>query len=275
MPAAATSPHPPVSDPWDGYLPPAVAPARLYSALLGGKDHFPVDRAAAAEGIRVIPAMRAICQATRVFDTAAVFAAARAGITQFLDLGCGMPDEPDVHDTARAVKPAARVVYVDRDPMVGAHSRAMRADELTGFTRADILHPDRVLSSSAVTSLIDFTRPVMILMTAVLHWCTADILPAVEVYKQACVSGSRLVISHASTDGLAPGRYSRITAALGDGPARLRFRPVAEITALFAGWQLLGPGRLTDVRDWPAAVPAASLPSRRRLYVPAGVAVKR
>jgi hypothetical protein len=269
---SATSHRPAARDPWDGFGPPAAAPARVYNALLGGKDNFPADRAAAAQSTRITGESPAICEATRMFVTAAVFAAARAGITQFIDLGCGLPETPDVHETARAVKPAARVVYVDADPGVATHSRAMRADELTGFTRADILSPGRVLASEAIVNLIDLTEPVMILMTGVLHWCEPDIRPAVEAYKRIVAPGSRLAVTHAASDGMPPGRRARLTGALSGSPARFSLRPATEISALFDGWQLLRPGVLTDVRDWPAPPPVP--PVKRRLRVPAGIAVK-
>lgn len=269
--ATGNHPHHP-RDPWRGYGLDRPTPARFYDCLTGGKDNFPVDRDAAKAATQIDPEVPAICEATRTFVIGATFAAARDGITQFLDLGCGLPAAGcEVHDAARAVKPGARVVYVDADPEVAAHSRAMREDYLTGFTAADLLDPAQVLSSEAVKGLLDFTRPVAVLMTAALHWCLTDIRPAVQAYKDACPPGSRLFITHAASDGMPPVRHQRFTEALGEGPARFRLRPAAEITALFDGWTLPAAG-LTDVRDWPGPPPQP--PARRRLSVLAGVAAK-
>ena len=273
MPSAATGAHPvpKIRDPWDGWGPGAPNSARFFDYLLGGKDHFPVDRDAAEQADHIIGDARQLAAKIRAFSAGATTAAARAGITQFLDIGSGLPAVPDIHDTARAIQPSARVVYVDPDPEVATHSRAFRAGELTGFTQGTILCPGDILASTAVRTLIDFSEPVAVLMTAVLHWCPGGIQQAVQSYKDRCAPGSWLVIAHADSDSISPGRLDRLTSVFDDGPSGFHPRPAAAIKALFSGWRVFAPG-LTDVRDWPS--PPARPPVRRRLGVPAGIGVK-
>jgi hypothetical protein len=280
---AATRPRPAAlatapAGPWDGYDPGALSSARLQDFLLGGRDNFPADRAAARKVERILGGGTAqLAAAQRAFTTAAVTSAAVAGVTQVLDLGSGLPvEDAEVHDAARAVAPAASVVYVDRNPEVAVHSRALRCCyPRTGFTLADLRDPAAVLRSRAVTSLLDFTRPVAVVMTGVLHWVPGDVSEAVEAYKYACAPGSWLVLTHASSDAITPGRRSRIARVFAEGPDKASPRPATEIRALFAGWRLLA-GGLADVRDWPSAqaVPPAPPVPARRAGVLGGIAVK-
>jgi len=279
-PALITTPAGPraVADPWAGYGPGAVTAARFQNFLLGGRDNFPADRAAARTVGRILGASAArIAAAQRAFTTAAVTSATVAGITQVLDLGSGLPvEDAEVHDAARAVTPGSSVVYVDQNPEVAVHSRALRCCyPRTGFTLADLRDPAAVLRSRDVTSLLDFTRPVAVVMTGVLHWIPGDISKAVEAYKDVCAPGSWLVVTHASLDAITPGRLSKIARVFAEGPDKASPRPAAEIRALFTGWRLLA-GGLADVRDWPSAeaVPPAPPAPARRAGVLGGIAVK-
>jgi hypothetical protein len=145
--------------------------ARMYSLLLGRKDHRQADRAAARPIVRKFPEIADIARANRAFQALAVRHAAAQGITQFIDLGAGLPAEPNTHQSARAIAPAARVAYVDNDAVVIAHARALLAiDSQTAVIAADIRDPAAVLADPGLTSVIDLSRPVCILLVSVLHF---------------------------------------------------------------------------------------------------------
>lgn len=161
--------------------------ARVYSLLLGRKDHLPADRAAARPVLREYPEITGIARANRAFQALAIRHAATLGIDQFIDLGAGLPAEPNTHQSARAIAPAARVAYVDNDAVALAHARALlAADGQVAVVAADIRQPAAVLTDAGLASVIDLTRPVCILLVSVLHFLTAreaDI--AVTAYRQA------------------------------------------------------------------------------------------
>lgn len=246
--------------------PETAAPARIYDYLLGGKDNYPADREAAQHAVAAIPDLPVLARANRRFLAHAVRAAASAGITQFLDLGSGLPTTPNVHETAQEIRPDARVVYVDNDPVVLAHSRADRRAPGTCVIGADIRDPQTVLT--AVRDQIDFGRPIAVLIIAVLHFVGGDIRPLVETYKHPAAPGSWLMISHAASDGADPAEVAEVADAYGQGPADPQARTTGQIRALFDGWNLADPG-LADVREW-AGMPSGVV----RLRVPAGAAVK-
>jgi hypothetical protein len=248
------------------FTPETPAPARIYDYLLRGKDNYPADREAAKRAIAAIPDLPVLARANRQFLTRTVQAAASAGITQFLDLGSGLPTTPNVHESAQEIRPDARVVYVDNDPVVLAHSRADRRASGTCVISADIRFPETVLA--AVQDEIDFSRPVAVLMIAVLHFVGGDVRPLVETYKHPAAPGSWLVISHAASDGADPAGVAAVADAYGKGPADPQARTTAQIRALFDGWAVADPG-LVDVREW-AGMPTGAV----QLRMPAGAAVK-
>jgi S-adenosyl methyltransferase len=249
-----------------GFDPETAASARIYDYLLGGKDNYPADREAAQHAVAAIPDLPVLARANRRFLIRTVRAAASAGVTQFLDLGSGLPTAPNVHETAQETRPDARVVYVDNDPIVLAHSRADRRASGTCVIRADIRDSKTVLA--AVRDQIDFSRPVAVLMIAVLHFVGGDIRPLVETYKHQAAPGSWLVISHATSDGADPAEVAEVADAYRQGTADPQARTTAQIRALFDGWNLTDPG-LADVREW-AGMPDGIV----RLRMPAGAAVK-
>jgi hypothetical protein len=257
--------HPDTPAVFDPEIP---APARIYDYLLDGKDNYPADREAAQRAIEAIPDLPMLATANRGFLTRAVRAAATAGVTQFLDLGSGLPTSPNVHETAQEIHPDARVVYVDNDPIVLAHSRADRRAPGTEVVSADIRDPETVLA--AVKDRIDFTRPVAVLMIAVLHFVGGDVRPLVETYKHPAVPGSWLVISHGTSDGADPGEVAEVVDAYGQGPADPQARTTAQIRALFDGWNMVGDLGLADVREW-VGIPVTG---PVRLRCPAGMAIK-
>ncbi len=218
--------------------------ARVYDYYLGGSHNFEVDRQMAREAIRLWPDLPRIMQANRAFLRRAVRFLLREGVTQFIDIGSGIPTAGNVHEVAQRADPAARVVYVDRDPVAVAHSRAILAsDERTTVVQADLRQPERTLDDATVRDVIDFDRPVAMLLVAVLHFVSDDDDPAGAVARLCAPlpRGSYLVISHATPEGqpelAAPHQelYRRTST-----PMTMRSREA--ITRLFGGFELVPPG---------------------------------
>lgn len=226
--------------------------ARMYNYFLGGKEHYPVDRIAAEKALAVVPQGRRIALANRYFMARAVGQMAEQGIDQFIDLGTGIPASPSVHETAREARADARIVYVDNDPVVTTHNRSLlAAREGIAVIHGDIRQPEAILAHPAVLEFIDFTRPLGVLMVAVLHFITIEegAQRIVRVFTDRLTSGSCLALSHASRDGTDPGAIATIRDAFSGASAPAVFRPEAEIGRFFTGFQLQPPG-LIDVVDW-------------------------
>jgi hypothetical protein len=239
------------------------SPARMYDYYLGGKDHFPADREAAEKALSLVPSGRELARANRDFLVRAVRHLASAGIDQFIDVGTGLPTSPSVHEAARSVIPDARVVYVDNDPLVMAHARAM----LTGSggviaVRGDARHPYDFITDDAVQILVDFSRPVGLLFAAVLHFITDDEDPygSVAWVRDRLAPGSYLAVSHITSDGTDPAAMAAIQDAYKEATAPAVFRDTRGIRRFFDGFKLEPPG-LVDVAHWrnpdPASRPAA------------------
>ncbi len=240
------------------------AAARIYDYLLGGKDNYAVDRAAAEKVLAIAPDQRRLARANRAFAIRATRALAAAGVSQFLDLGTGFPTSPSVHEAAREADPAARVVYVDHDPVVYAHNAALLAsDDRVAAVQADIGQPAAILSHPEVTRLIDFARPVGVLCVAVLHLVPDSDQPAgiVARYRDALSAGSFLVLSQFASES-SPEAMAELRAVAAGTPVQTYFRPLPAIRAFFAGFELLEPG-LTWVEDWrPDSI---ALPTRLKI----------
>jgi O-methyltransferase involved in polyketide biosynthesis len=225
--------------------------ARVYDFWLGGKDNYEVDREEAVRLQRLMPRLdlRLVARENRGFLRRAVGYLAAAGVGQFLDLGAGLPTGDNTHQIAQRVHPAARVVYVDTDPIVLAHGRALLAvDEHTAIAEADLRSPKDVLDHGEVARLIDFDRPVGVLLVAVLHFLSderAGELVARVVERAA--PGSYLVISH----GLRTPATERVAAVYAAAEATVRSRQ--EIAAFFEGLELVEPG-LVPLSDWRPAL---------------------
>nr|WP_055509253.1 SAM-dependent methyltransferase [Nonomuraea pusilla] len=237
-------------------VPPGVDPsvpssARVYDYLLGGKDHFAVDRAVAERLLAVAPDSREVARANRRFQVLAVRHAAQLGVRQFLDLGTGIPTSPSIHETVREVSPACRVVYVDYDPVARLHAQVLLADSpgVAGI-QADLRRPAEVLADPHVTGLIDFDQPVCVLMVGVLHFVMDHEDPAgiVATFRERMAPGSHLVLSHAMAES-PPEAVAQLQAATAGTPAQGRFRTREEVLKLFDGFELIGPG-LVPVQDW-------------------------
>ncbi len=227
-------------------------PSRMYDYLLGGKDNFPADREAANRIIAAYPEARALARANRRFLTRAVWFLAEHGISQYIDLGAGLPTSPNVHQVARQVRPDARVVYVDNDPVVTCHGRALCAtNDGVAAIDGDIRDPRSILADPELTAVIDFAEPVAILCVAVLHFIRDEENPSeiVAVLRGQMAAGSYLVISHAATDGADERVLAEIGEAYQDATAPAVPRTATRISELFTGLDLAEPG-LVDVSQW-------------------------
>jgi len=221
-------------------------PARMYDYFLGGHDNYEVDRFAAEQVIAVVPEVRDMARANRAFLGRAVRFLAEQGIRQFLDIGTGIPGPGNTGDVARQVAPQARVVYVDNDPIVLVHASALLAghDPLrTTVIEADLRDPDAILGHPATNAVLDFDRPIAILLVAVLHFIMDDEEPArlVEQLKRVMVPGSYLVVSHGTSD-IDPERAAEAVSTYNRGGARIIARTGAQIRRFFEGLELVDPG---------------------------------
>jgi hypothetical protein len=225
--------------------------ARMYDYYLGGSHNFAADRKLAEEYIRVLPDMPQIARVQRYVLHRMIRHLIADGVTQFLDLGAGIPTVGSVHETARAASPDARVVYVDSDPVAVAHSASLLADvPYAGVFRADLRDPGEVLASPVVTGLLDLSRPVAVLMIAVLHFVGDDDDPTgvVTAYRDATVPGSTLSITHATSD-YRPQLARRAEAVYTRASHQIHYRSRQQILDMLSGYELLDPG-LTDMIHW-------------------------
>jgi hypothetical protein len=227
--------------------------ARIYDYLLRGKDNYAADREAARKLLELVPgAARAARDNRRFLGRAVWFLAQEAGIRQFLDIGTGLPTQGNVHEIAKAAHPACRVVYADNDPVVMAHANALLADPSRVVpVCADLRHPEHLLALPAVRQLIDFRRPVAVLMVAVLHFVADHENPwaLVDAYKASMAPGSYLVLSHITSDGT-PAEVVRQAAEIyqhASAPGLARSH--AQITRFFGGLDMVPPG-LVDPVHW-------------------------
>jgi len=236
------------------------SPARMYDALLGGSHNFAVDRQAAAAATGLVPDLPAVAVSNRAFLRRVVRHLLDAGIRQFVDIGAGIPTVANTHELIAEAQPAARVVYVDIDPVAVAHAQALLAGVPDAITlRGDLRYPEALLAEPALRDFIDFTQPVAILFIAVLHLLTDADQPAksVAALRDAVAPGSYLAISHLSS-----ARRPQAAAQLADHAARqsrvpITFRSREEITAFFDGLALVEPG----VVELPAWRPDAGDPA--------------
>lgn len=231
--------------------------ARVYDFMIGGKDNFAIDRMAAERALAIIPDAPEAGRACRAFLRRVVRClAAEAGIQQFLDLGSGLPTSTNVHQVAHEVNPAARVVYVDNDPMVLVHGRALLADnDSTTVVEADVRSPEEILGHEVVRKYLDFTAPVGLLLLSILHHLhdAEDPARVAATLRAALPSGSHLAIIHFWDPA---DEHPHISAKVRDaervfnetlGTGRWRHR--AEIEAYFGDWELLEPG-LVPLAEW-------------------------
>jgi len=251
-------------------------PARVYDYWLGGKDNFAADRQAAEAVIAVRPGIIRDIRENRNFLIRAVrYLAAEAGIRQFLDLGTGIPTSPNVHEAVQAAVPESRVVYVDNDPILLAHARALltsSAEVATAFLDADLRKPEPILAEAART--LDFSQPVALMLLIILHMIpdTDDPYGLVARMMAALPSGSYLVLAHPASD-IHAAEMAEMTRRVNErmsGPkATLRDR--AEVTRFFRGLDLLEPG-VVQPQQWR---PEPAGPDPPQVTAWCGVARKR
>jgi hypothetical protein len=243
-----------------GFDPHTPSSARIYDYLLGGKDSFAVDRSVADELAAIFPELADLVAENRQFLARASAWAARQGVTQFLDLGCGMPAEPNTHEGVQDVDPAAKVVYVDCDRVTISHLRALSEHGREGVVsviEADVRDVQGVLKDAAGS--LDLSRPVCVLLGSLLH-----LFPAAEA--RAVVAGY--------VAALAPGSYLILSLGRGDGPRALEFfrayanwagpvynHSAADIAGFFCSLPLVPPG-LVDAREWHPDTPPSQPPPR-------------
>ncbi|KJY47764.1 MULTISPECIES: SAM-dependent methyltransferase [unclassified Streptomyces] len=221
--------------------------SRIYDYYLGGSHNFEVDRQAARRAMEFLPGLPKIMQANRAFMRRAVRYAVAQGVTQFLDIGSGIPTFGNVHEIAQAASPEARVVYVDHDPVAVAHSRAVLVgDDRTGIVAADLRKPRDILAAPEVGQLLDLERPVALLLVAVLHFLedADDPYAAVAELRDALAPGSLLVLTHASYEGipLTQEVAGGMVGVYRDIRNPLVMRSGEQITRFFDGFELVGPG---------------------------------
>jgi S-adenosyl methyltransferase len=252
-------------------------PARVYDYWLGGKDNFPADRVLAEHIMEAIPTMRTMAAANRAFLSRAVrYLTEEARIRQFLDIGTGIPTSPNVHEVAQAIAPDSRVVYVDNDPIVLAHARALLTSQAAGetsFIGADLRQPKSILDHPTLTSTLDLSQPVAVMLVAVLMYFRDSDNPnpfeMVATLLEAMPSGSYLAITNPTADFNAEAMGAAVAAAERSG-VTLVPRSQAETEEFFTGLELVDPG-VTPVLSWRPDEPPED---PRSAYYWAGIARK-
>jgi len=250
-----------------GWVPPGVDVkranvARVYDYWLGGSHNFLADQDLGRAIAAVEPGMRAIARANRAFLGRAVRFLSAAGIGQFLDIGSGIPTERNVHEVAQQASPAARVAYVDVDPVAIAHSKAILAgNENAAIIDADLRDPEKILAHETTRRLIDFSEPAGLLLMVVLHFIAdaEDPWRIVAALRDALAPGSYLVLGHATYEGRPAVAHATEKVYNSSVATALHLRSRAEIMAFFDGFELVDPG-LVYVPLWrpdsPADMPA-------------------
>ncbi|WP_308205592.1 SAM-dependent methyltransferase [Frankia sp. AiPs1] len=230
--------------------------ARVYDYFLGGKDNFPADRAAAEQIISVFPDVQNTTQQNRAFMLRATrYLAGEVGVRQFLDIGTGIPTSPNLHEVAQGLAPDSRVVYVDNDPIVLVHARALLTSSpegRTAYVDADFHDPARILSSAEIRETFDLDQPVVLSLIGMLHFIPDEGDPhgLVRTLKDALPSGSYLSLTHGTADFAPAEAESAAEIYRQQGiPTRLRSRD--EVLSFFDGFDLVDPG-LVNVLRWRA-----------------------
>jgi hypothetical protein len=263
-----------VADDWTTTINTGVPnPARIYDYFLGGKDNFPADREVAEQLLAIAPVARDVVEDNRAFLRRVVhLLATEHGIRQFIDLGSGLPTQGNVHEIAQELAPDARVVYVDNDAMVVTHSRALLAGDNTVAIQADLRQPDQVLDHPEVRELIDFGRPIALLLMAILHFIPDEDDPPgiVARFRDALPAGSYLAISHGTRDvpdrpDMSPQEMAEMGKKVEQlyqlTTATLVTRTRAQVERFFDGFDLLDPG-VVEIQLW--------RPDHRRPKLPGG-----
>ncbi|WP_067715723.1 SAM-dependent methyltransferase [Nocardia yamanashiensis] len=230
-------------------------PARRYDYWLGGKDNFAADRESADAVSEVFPTVQLAAVENRNYLRRVVaYLAGEAGIRQFLDIGAGLPTTGNVHEIAQDVAPESHIVYVDNDPIVLLHARELLNSSAAGATAyldADLRSPQDILRHPDLLKTLDLSRPVALMLVAVLHFITDDEHPyrLVRELCDALPSGSYLVMSHATNDYLEAEDLARNAAANQRSGVPFQLRSSQEFARFFEGYELISPG-ITAITNW-------------------------
>ncbi len=230
-------------------------PARMYDYFIGGKNHFAADRETAAEVLRNSPSVRTAARENRAFLSRATrFLTAQAGIRQFLDIGTGLPTTENVHEVAQEAAPSARVVYVDNDPLVLAHARALLTsapEGRTAYIHADLRDPAAILSDPVTRDVLDFSQPIALMLVAILHFVLDEHEPAkvITTLLDALPSGSYLAASHLTTEHDPAATAAGQRAMRGAGIAMQKRDGDVFARLAFSGLDLVSPG-VVLVSEW-------------------------
>jgi hypothetical protein len=244
-----TEPVPPGIDPTKAH------PSRRYNYWLGGKDNFAVDRESAETVASVFPTVGLAARENRAFLGRVVrHLAGEAGMDQFLDIGTGLPSAGNVHEIAQSIEPSARIVYVDNDPIVLAHARALLPSDPAGRTaylHADLHDPERILADPDLRRTLDLSRPVALMLVAIMHFIEDDADPYGIVGRLLAElpSGSHIVMTHATGDHLTAERHAEAREGNARSGVPFRLRSREEFARFFTGLELLPPG-VGSVVDW-------------------------
>ncbi|MEU9744759.1 SAM-dependent methyltransferase [Streptomyces niveus] len=226
-------------------------PARMYDYYLGGKDSYPVDEEAAERVISFLPAIRAAARTNRNFMNRAARLLADRGINQFLDIGTGIPTEPNLHQVVQTVNSQSRVVYADNDPIVLRHAEALLRSTPEGATKyiqADVREPEKIIDGAR--EILNFDEPVALSLVALLHFVSDEFRPydLVNELLDPLPSGSFLMLSHVTGDFDAEG-WSKAVEIYRQSGVPAQVRSLDEFGRFFKGLRLIDPG-VQMVTDW-------------------------
>ena len=223
--------------------------ARMYDYFLGGKDNYAADRDAAEKALQEFPAVRVTARTNRDFMRHATRYLAEQGIRQFLDIGTGIPTEPNLHQVAQAAAPESRIVYVDNDPLVLSHARALMTgtrEGRTAYIQADATDPASILAAPELRGTLDLSQPVAVSLMALLHFVPGDVYDIVNTLIEPLAPGSYLAMSHVTTDfddGAGdPDGMARLLQVYIDRGIPVQPRTRAEVARFFDGLELVEPG---------------------------------
>jgi hypothetical protein len=230
-------------------------PARVYNYYLGGKDNYAADRAAAEEGLKAFPGILQSARANRAFlERTVCYLTAEAGMRQFLDIGTGLPSANNTHEVAQSIAPDSRIAYVDNDPVVLVHAEALLVSNdagATGYVEADLRDPGRILRETA--KLLDFSRPVAVILIGVMHFISDQDRPGeiVQTLLDAVPPGSYMAMSHMASD-LYPEAMAEFIRVLNEQTRpseRGTNRSQAEVAGFFDGLEVVEPG-VVQISKW-------------------------
>ncbi|MFJ9448156.1 SAM-dependent methyltransferase [Kitasatospora sp. NPDC101235] len=251
--------------------------ARVYDYLLGGKTNFPADREVGDRVIADLPGVREDATAARAVMHRMVRRLAEVhGVRQFLDVGTGIPTAPNLHEIVQAVDPACRVVYVDNDPIVLAHSRALLTstpEGRTAYVQGDLREPEQFLRDPGVAATLDLGRPVALTLVNIVHFLSdEDAHPPVRKLLDALPAGSFLALSAGTADA-APERTATVSRRYAEAGITLHFRSRERVERFFTGLEMDDPG-VVLIGDWHPEPAGAPAPGGGKVSVYGGVGRK-